>query len=109
AWLADQPHARRVIRSVWDTLAELERAGHHPDPLAALRDPDPAPAHRNGPMPHLQPLHLASPVGIGLTYRVLSPERGDRAPDYRVLSPERGLSGGWFGFCDGVCAVDGAV
>ncbi|MGH3753424.1 MAG: hypothetical protein ACRDRP_12135 [Pseudonocardiaceae bacterium] len=38
AWLADQPHARRVIRSVWDTLAELERAGHHPDPLAALRD-----------------------------------------------------------------------
>jgi hypothetical protein len=36
-WLANQPHARRLVRSVWDTLAELERAGHHPDTLAALR------------------------------------------------------------------------
>ncbi|MGH3934903.1 MAG: hypothetical protein ACRDS1_08015 [Pseudonocardiaceae bacterium] len=36
-WLAQQPHARLVVESVWDTLAELERAGHHPSLLAALR------------------------------------------------------------------------
>ncbi|MGH3888513.1 MAG: hypothetical protein ACRDSZ_18470 [Pseudonocardiaceae bacterium] len=37
AWLADHPHARRLVRSVWDTLNELERAGHHPGTIAALR------------------------------------------------------------------------
>lgn len=26
-----------LVRSVWDKLTELERAGHHPDTLAALR------------------------------------------------------------------------
>ncbi|MGH3708899.1 MAG: hypothetical protein ACRDRU_18085 [Pseudonocardiaceae bacterium] len=26
-----------MIRSVWDTLTELEQAGHHPHPIAALR------------------------------------------------------------------------
>jgi hypothetical protein len=36
-WLADQPHARRVVRSVWDKLTELERTGQHPGTLAALR------------------------------------------------------------------------
>ena len=36
-WLAQQPHARLMIESVWDTLAELERAGHPPSLLAALR------------------------------------------------------------------------
>lgn len=35
-WLADQPHARRLIRSVWDKLTELERAAHHPEAIAAL-------------------------------------------------------------------------
>ncbi|MGH3709120.1 MAG: hypothetical protein ACRDRQ_13695 [Pseudonocardiaceae bacterium] len=39
SWLAGHAHtpARTVVRSVWDKLAELERAGHHPDPIAALR------------------------------------------------------------------------
>jgi hypothetical protein len=36
-WLAQRPHARLVVDSVWDTLTELERAGHHPQLLAALR------------------------------------------------------------------------
>jgi hypothetical protein len=36
-WLANQPHARRLVRSVWDTLTELERAGQHPEAIAALR------------------------------------------------------------------------
>ena len=37
AWLAQHPPARLVINSVWDTLAQLERAGHHPRLVAALR------------------------------------------------------------------------
>jgi hypothetical protein len=37
AWLADHPHARKLVRSVWDTLTELEQAGHYPRPIAALR------------------------------------------------------------------------
>ncbi len=37
AWLAERPLARALVDSVWDTLAELERAGHHPRLLAALR------------------------------------------------------------------------
>jgi hypothetical protein len=37
AWLADHSQARKLVDSVWDTLAELERAGHHPRPIAALR------------------------------------------------------------------------
>jgi hypothetical protein len=37
AWLAEGPLARVVVESVWDTLAELERAGHHPGLLAAVR------------------------------------------------------------------------
>lgn len=36
-WLVDQPHARELVRSVWDKLAELERAQRHPDTIAALR------------------------------------------------------------------------
>jgi hypothetical protein len=36
-WLAKHAHARRVIRSVWDKLTELEHAGHHPDTITALR------------------------------------------------------------------------
>jgi hypothetical protein len=36
-WLADHPQARALVRSVWDTLAELEQAGQHPGPLDALR------------------------------------------------------------------------
>jgi hypothetical protein len=36
-WLASRPYARLVVYSVWDTLAELERAGHHPRLLAAVR------------------------------------------------------------------------
>ena len=50
-WLAQQhAHARTAIDSVWDKLTELERAGHHPDPLAALRsvlaEHQPTPAGR---------------------------------------------------------------
>jgi hypothetical protein len=37
AWLAQHPLARALVGSVWDALTELERAGHHPSPLAALR------------------------------------------------------------------------
>lgn len=36
-WLTDHPQARALVRSVWDTLAELEQAGQHPGPLDALR------------------------------------------------------------------------
>jgi hypothetical protein len=36
AWLAERPLARALVESVWDT-DELERAGHHPRVLAALR------------------------------------------------------------------------
>ncbi len=36
-WLAQRPHARALVDSVWDTLAELQRAGHPPRLLAALR------------------------------------------------------------------------
>ena len=36
-WLANHPHARRLVHSVWDTLAELERTGHHRGAIDALR------------------------------------------------------------------------
>ncbi|MGH3899337.1 MAG: hypothetical protein ACRDTA_14065 [Pseudonocardiaceae bacterium] len=36
-WLADQPHARDLVRSVWDTLAEVERSGRCSGAIAALR------------------------------------------------------------------------
>ncbi|MGH3695625.1 MAG: hypothetical protein ACRDRX_16830 [Pseudonocardiaceae bacterium] len=35
--LAPRPPLRLVVDSMWDTLAELERAGHHPRLLAAVR------------------------------------------------------------------------
>lgn len=37
AWLAERPLSRALVDSVWDTLAELERAGHHAGTIAALR------------------------------------------------------------------------
>lgn len=37
AWLADQPQARKLVGSVWNTLAELERAGQYPGAIDALR------------------------------------------------------------------------
>ena len=37
AWLADHPRARQVVRPVWDTLTELERAGQHRGAIDALR------------------------------------------------------------------------
>ncbi|MGH3866011.1 MAG: hypothetical protein ACRDQ4_07710 [Pseudonocardiaceae bacterium] len=37
AWLADRPHTSTMIRSIWNELAELERAGNHPDVRATLR------------------------------------------------------------------------
>ena len=37
AWLADHSQVRKLVDSVSDTLAELERAGQHPGPIAALR------------------------------------------------------------------------
>jgi len=36
-WLANHPHARRIVRSVWDKLTELERSGQHPEAIDALR------------------------------------------------------------------------
>jgi hypothetical protein len=50
AWLADRPRPRELVGSVWDTLTDLERAGHHPRTIAALRfvlvhhQPPPSPA-----------------------------------------------------------------
>lgn len=37
AGLADRPRARELVRSVWDRLAELERAGHDLGAIAVLR------------------------------------------------------------------------
>lgn len=37
AWLTDRPHVRTVVRWVWTRLTELERAGHDPGALGALR------------------------------------------------------------------------
>ena len=36
-WLADHPQARRFVGSVWDKLAELDRAGQYPGAIDALR------------------------------------------------------------------------
>jgi hypothetical protein len=36
-WLASHPNAHEVVSSVWNTLTELERAGHHPGTIAAFR------------------------------------------------------------------------
>ena len=36
-WLTGHPHARRFVRSVWDTLTELERSGQYPGAIDALR------------------------------------------------------------------------
>jgi hypothetical protein len=37
AWLAERPLARALVDSVWDTLTELETAGHQPRLIAAVR------------------------------------------------------------------------
>lgn len=37
AWLAEHSTARALVESVLDTLAELEKAGHHAGAIAALR------------------------------------------------------------------------
>lgn len=37
AWLADRPRAQKLVSSVWDTLTDLENAGHHSGAMAALR------------------------------------------------------------------------
>jgi hypothetical protein len=37
AWLAEHFGARALVESVWDALAELEKAGHHADAISALR------------------------------------------------------------------------
>ena len=36
-WLAQHSLHRVLVESVWDTLTELERAGHHAGAIAALR------------------------------------------------------------------------
>jgi hypothetical protein len=36
-WLAEHPHARQFVRSVWDKLTELERSGQYPGAIDALR------------------------------------------------------------------------
>ena len=36
-WLAKDPRTRRLVHSVWDKLTELERDGHDPGALDALR------------------------------------------------------------------------
>jgi hypothetical protein len=37
AWLADRTSVRTVVRTVWTTVDDLEREGHDPGVLAALR------------------------------------------------------------------------
>ncbi|MGH3935756.1 MAG: hypothetical protein ACRDS1_12405 [Pseudonocardiaceae bacterium] len=37
AWLADHRQARQFVGSVWEKLTELERAGHYPGAIDALR------------------------------------------------------------------------
>jgi hypothetical protein len=37
AWLAEHPPARKFAHSVWDKITELERAGHRPGTIHALR------------------------------------------------------------------------
>lgn len=37
AWLADHPAARQFVGSVWDKLTDLERSGHYPGAIDALR------------------------------------------------------------------------
>jgi hypothetical protein len=37
AWLADHPAARQFVGSIWNTLTELERSGHYPGAIDALR------------------------------------------------------------------------
>jgi hypothetical protein len=37
AWLADHPAARRFVGSVWGKLTELQRSGHYPGAIDALR------------------------------------------------------------------------
>ena len=63
SWLAQRPQARLVVDSVWDTLTELEAAGHHPRLLAAVRF---VLAHHeptaSGAMPGLSPGELARSV-----------------------------------------------
>lgn len=36
-WLVNHPRAGRLVHSVWDKLAELERTGHHRGAIDALR------------------------------------------------------------------------
>ncbi|MGH3871074.1 MAG: hypothetical protein ACRDSR_06080 [Pseudonocardiaceae bacterium] len=36
-WLANHPHARRFVRSVWDKLTELQRSSQYPEAIDALR------------------------------------------------------------------------
>jgi len=49
-WLAEHPHQRRFVHSVWDELAELERVGYHTGAIDALRSVllDHQPATRAG-------------------------------------------------------------
>jgi hypothetical protein len=37
AWLARRSHARKLVHLVWSKLSELERAGHCPEAIIALR------------------------------------------------------------------------
>lgn len=37
AWLANHSRTRQFVGSVWNKLTELERAGHHPGAIDALR------------------------------------------------------------------------
>ncbi len=61
AWLANRPHARTLVRSVWDRL----RAGTGRSPPrhhcgAAVRSSAPPAAHSHGSVPHLPPLDVAA-------------------------------------------------
>lgn len=58
AWLADRPRARELVGSVWDTLTDLERAGHHPGAIAAVRF---VLVHHQPPTPPADALTAASP------------------------------------------------
>ncbi|MGH3779889.1 MAG: hypothetical protein ACRDRO_04450 [Pseudonocardiaceae bacterium] len=61
-WLADRPRARELVSSVWDKLADLEQAGHHPGAIAALRFGDSPPPDIPPNPDALAPIRLAPHV-----------------------------------------------
>jgi hypothetical protein len=90
AWLADQPHTRTVIRSMWSTLTEWERApDQDPGVIAALRFIliDHQPLTRTGrcrTCPHF-PCRVRFTLDIGMQVLVTSNNGRHHKPDMTQL------------------------